>query len=84
MIRPQTDIRTITNDLGFGTYAFVRDRISVADLFKPNRRCGLYALHFANADGYVGMSIDVVRRIVGSPAQCAPCTVLRPMTRGNW
>jgi hypothetical protein len=55
----------ITGDLGFGPYAFVRDRISVADLFKPNRRCGLYALHFANGDGYVGKSVDVVRRFVG-------------------
>ena len=62
---PGTDIRTITSNLGFGPYSFVRDRISVADLFRPGDRCGLYALHFANGDGYVGKTIDVVRRFAG-------------------
>ena len=60
-----TDIRTITGALGFDSYLDIRSRISVADLFKPKRRCGLYALYFANGEGYIGRTVDVARRFCG-------------------
>jgi hypothetical protein len=39
-------------------------RASIADLFKPGERCGLYVLHFANGDIYAGQALDVTRRFV--------------------
>jgi len=63
-----TDIRSITGALGFGSYFDVRGRLSIADIFKPKKRCGLYALFFANGDGYIGRTIDVVRRFAGHRA----------------
>jgi hypothetical protein len=53
-----------------GTYQFpadfvlVRSRPTVADLFKPGRRCGIYVLRFADGQYYVGQAIDVTRRYV--------------------
>lgn len=47
---------------GFRAIEPTEGRSSVADLFKPNRRCGVYVLHFATGEMYVGQSVDVVRR----------------------
>ena len=31
-------------------------RASIADLFPPGQRCGLYILHFANGEIYAGQA----------------------------
>ncbi len=48
--------------LGFDPALFVRGRASIADRFSPEKRCGIYVLHFENGDFYVGQAINVVRR----------------------
>lgn len=42
----------------------VQGRASIADLFQPGERCGLYVLHFANGDIYAGQALDITRRYV--------------------
>jgi len=42
----------------------VEGRESIADLFKPNQRCGIYILHTSNGEHYAGQAIDVTRRYV--------------------
>ena len=42
----------------------VRSRPTVADLFKPEERCGIYVLRFTNGHYYVGQAVDVTRRYV--------------------
>ncbi|MGE0816177.1 MAG: GIY-YIG nuclease family protein [Vicinamibacterales bacterium] len=49
---------------GFSSPMGVHGRATVADLFPPSRRCGLYVLHFANGEIYVGQAVDVTRRFV--------------------
>lgn len=48
--------------LGFATLHPVWGRGSIADLFPPGERCGLYILHFATGEFYAGQAVDVVRR----------------------
>ncbi|MBL8154086.1 MAG: hypothetical protein JNM70_07875, partial [Anaerolineae bacterium] len=48
-------------ELGFNAPKIVEGRTSVAELF-GKRRCGVYVLHFANGEHYVGKSVNVVRR----------------------
>lgn len=48
--------------LGFSRWRHVKGRASVADLFKPQERCGIYVLRFANGESYVGQAVDVTRR----------------------
>ncbi len=50
--------------MGFSEPRYVVGRASIADLFKPKNRCGIYVLHFANGDFYVGQAVDVTRRYV--------------------
>jgi len=52
------------SDLGFTETFDVEGRASVADLFKPNKRCGIYVLHTSNGEHYAGQAIDVTRRYV--------------------
>lgn len=47
---------------GFSQPHHIQGRASIADLFKPDERCGLYVLHFANGDIYAGQALDVTRR----------------------
>lgn len=42
----------------------VQGRASIADLFPPGKRCGLYILHFSNGEVYAGQALDVTRRYV--------------------
>jgi len=51
-------------DLGFTETFDVQGRASIADLFKPNKRCGIYVLHASNREYYAGQAIDVTRRYV--------------------
>lgn len=48
--------------LDFPTDYPVTGRASIADLFEPTSRCGLYILHFATGEFYAGQAVDVVRR----------------------
>ena len=50
--------------LGFSPWQHVRTRASIADLFKPQRRCGIYVLRFSNGEFYAGQAVDVTRRYV--------------------
>ncbi len=50
--------------LGFTPALFVRGRASIADLFTPRRRCGIYVLHFTDGRLYVGQAAEVTRRYV--------------------
>ena len=49
---------------GFSRPYSVRGRSSIADLFKPDERCGLYVLHFSSGNIYAGQALDVTRRYV--------------------
>ncbi|MBA2527293.1 MAG: hypothetical protein H0V18_16160 [Pyrinomonadaceae bacterium] len=48
--------------MGFSRWKYVQGRASIADLFKPGRRCGIYVLRFSNEEFYVGQAVDVTRR----------------------
>lgn len=52
----------ITND--FTQPRHIQGRASIADLFPPGKRCGLYILHFTNGEIYTGQALDVTRRYV--------------------
>ena len=52
----------LLDSLGFLPTQNVQGRASVADLFKPQKRCGIYILHFANGEFYAGQAVDVTRR----------------------
>lgn len=55
------DLQAIDN---FSQPRYVRGRSSIADLFLPGERCGLYILHFVNGEVYAGQALDVTRRYV--------------------
>lgn len=52
------------NSLGFTDTFDVEGRASIADLFKPNKRCGIYILHTSNGEHYAGQAVDVTRRYI--------------------
>src|SRR5258706_616121 len=54
----------ILSSLGFKETFDVQGRASIADLFKPNQRCGIYVLHASNGEYYAGQAVDVTRRYV--------------------
>src|SRR5215213_10491999 len=48
--------------MGFSPWRQVHGRASIADFFKPGRRCGIYVLRFSNEEFYAGQAVDVTRR----------------------
>lgn len=58
------NINATLRELQFGITHYIENRASIADLFKPNKRCGIYVLHFATGEYYVGQAVDVTRRYV--------------------
>lgn len=50
--------------LGFPKPRIVEGRTSIADMFRPSNRCGIYILYFSNGEYYVGQTKDVTRRFV--------------------
>ncbi|MEF2280119.1 GIY-YIG nuclease family protein [Deinococcus sp. YIM 134068] len=48
--------------LGFPPWTEIRGRPSVADLYRPGKRCGIYTMGFETGERYVGQAVDVVRR----------------------
>lgn len=59
-----TNFDGVLKSLGFGELREVINRASIADLFPAEKRCGIYVLHFANDECYVGQAVDVTRRYV--------------------
>jgi hypothetical protein len=53
-----------TQALGFPKPRVIAGRTSIADMFRPSNRCGIYILYFSNGEYYVGQSKDVTRRFV--------------------
>jgi hypothetical protein len=51
-------------DLGFGATHDTRGRASITDLIPAVERCGIYVLHFADGQHYVGQSVEVTARFV--------------------
>jgi len=49
-------------ELGFGEPRHVHERASIADLFRPGQRCGIYVLHCCDDEYYAGQAVDIVRR----------------------
>lgn len=49
-------------DLGFPPIAEVGGRCSIADMYSPDERCGLYVLRFTTDELYCGQAVDVTRR----------------------
>jgi hypothetical protein len=52
----------VLKGLGFPAPQSIKGRASIADLFKPAKRCGVYVLHCANSEYYTGKTTDVVGR----------------------
>ena len=50
------------NPLHFSAAQHVVNRASIADLFRPQQRCGIYVLQFLTGEVYVGQAADVARR----------------------
>jgi hypothetical protein len=48
----------LLRELGFKSTYFVQGGYSIADLYKPDERCGIYVLHFANGQYYVGLAVE--------------------------
>lgn len=48
--------------LSFSDFYDVSERMSILSLFESSKRCGVYVLHFANNDYYVGQSVDIAVR----------------------
>jgi hypothetical protein len=54
--------KTLFGELGFAEAIEVATRVSIADVFQPDHRCGIYILHFANGEYYAGLAVSVARR----------------------
>jgi hypothetical protein len=59
-----SSVPDLLKSLQFAATHPVAGRASIADLFKPKGRCGIYVLHFATGERYVGQALDVTRRYV--------------------
>lgn len=60
MTEPESTLRS----LHFERTLLVEGRTSIADLFRPNKRCGIYVLRFTNGEAYAGQAVDITRRYV--------------------
>lgn len=57
-------VKKVIEEYEFPEFMWVYCRPTLADLFKPEKRCGIYILRFTNDQFYVGQAVDVVRRFV--------------------
>lgn len=55
-------ISDLLSELEFVDTHYVERRASVADIFRPAKRCGIYVLHCSQNEYYAGQAVDVVRR----------------------
>ena len=60
-------VQSILSKYDYPEFQWVSSRPSIADLFKPDKRCGIYILKFSNEFYYVGQAVDVTRRYVIDP-----------------
>lgn len=56
------DIDNLLLQNHFSIFVIVESRLSIADLFKQESRCGIYVLRFKDGQYYVGQATDVTRR----------------------
>ncbi len=42
----------------------ISQRVSIADLYRADKRCGVYVLEFTNGEVYAGQAVDVTRRYI--------------------
>ncbi len=57
------DVQQLLAELGYKQKYEVLGRENIADLFpKKTKQCGIYVLHFADGEYYVGQSVDFVSR----------------------
>ena len=64
MTKEFSTVKKILADNNFSDFEWVYCRPTIADLFKPDKRCGIYVLHFRNNEFYVGQAVDLIRRFV--------------------
>ena len=57
-------VKTVLKDFEYPDFQWVYKRPSIAELYKPDKRCGIYVLRFQNNQYYVGQAVDVIRRYV--------------------
>lgn len=57
-------VKKTLEEYNFPEFVWVYCRPTVADLFKPDKRCGIYVLRFRDNHFYVGQALDVIRRFV--------------------
>lgn len=56
--------KSLVQDSYFNVTHYVENRASIADLFKPGKRCGIYILYFTTGEYYIGQAVDVTRRYI--------------------
>jgi hypothetical protein len=64
VINMKENVMDLLTKNGFSKPKYVKNMPSIANYFKPNKRCGIYVLHFENNEYYVGQAIDLTRRYV--------------------
>lgn len=71
--------------LGFAPAFLVRGCASIADRVPPQKRRGIYVLHLANGDLYVGQAMNVVRRYAQHRVRFTDIEEVsfKPIPRGN-
>lgn len=57
-------VKKVTSEYKFPEFIWVYCRPTIADLFRPIKRCGIYILRFRDNQFYVGQALDVTRRFV--------------------
>lgn len=57
-------VKKTLEEYRFPEFVWVYCRPTIADLFKPGKRCGIYVLRFRDNHFYVGQAVDVIRRFV--------------------
>lgn len=58
------DVDQLLKKSNFNTSYALKNRASIADLFRPGKRCGIYVLHFKTGEYYIGKAVDVTRRYI--------------------
>ena len=57
-------VKKTLEEYNFPEFVWVFCRPTVSDLFKPNKRCGIYILRFRDNYFYVGQALDVIKRFI--------------------
>jgi hypothetical protein len=57
-------VKKILKEYNFPEFVWVYCRPTVADLYKPGKRCGIYVLRFRDNYFYIGQALDIIRRYI--------------------